>query len=209
MLPSTEDPFPIVQQEVRAAWFALSSDNRSLPSIERERRIQALELDLADLSEAIRIARQDRIRFDISEQELRSREAFVAEIRSNLNSLTGPSQLLDNTRRNHHSSANDAFIGDEMRQQHLIMDQQDEQLDHLASAVERIGVMGRDMHIELEEQGEMLDDLGEEMHDTTSRMKRVRQNLDRFIEEAGPRQFCTIVSLSATFLLLTFLVVFT
>lgn len=89
------------------------------------------------------------------------------------------------------------------------MEQQDGDLDDLAIAVERIGVMGRDMHQELAEQGQLLDHLGQEFDDTRSRMATVHQKLDKFIAETGPRQFCTIVGLFLTFIVLTFLLVVT
>lgn len=214
MTAHSEDPFPLVQADVRTNWAKLSQSLPTLSESQRSKRIQALSYDVQDLSEAVQVARQDRHRFNLSEQELASRERFVREMQSNIvtarNFRTtrtaghGKDELLSQTRR-----ANDAYINDEMMQQEQIMRHQDEQLDELAGAVQRIGNMGRDMHIELEEQGQLLDNLGEEMEDTSSRMKRVRQSLDRFIEETGPRQFCTIVWLSVTFLVLTVLVVVT
>lgn len=89
------------------------------------------------------------------------------------------------------------------------MDRQDEDLGHLAQAVERIGLMGEGMHDELAEQGLMLDELGGELHDTRSRMAKVREKLEGVMAETGPRQFCTIVWLCVTFLVLTVLVVVT
>ena len=214
-----DDPFPLVQREVSSAWASLSQTLSTLPDDDRAARLKSLSDDVQDLADAVQIARQDRLRFNLSEEELASRDRFVRDMQSNLalarsstarSSLTAKASNSSTTQLFPESGAvNDGFMGDEMAHQQQILQQQDEQLDHLADAVQRIGNIGRDMHLELEEQGQLLDNLGSEMEDTASRMKRVRQRLDRFIEETGPRQFCTIVWLSVTFLVLTMLVVIT
>lgn len=206
-----EDPFPIVQEEVRLAWASLSKDFSHISESQFQSRLETLECDVQDLSDAIEVARKDRERFGLSQHEIASRQNFVTDMQRNLAALRRKSVVgapsrsrVDEVRR-----ANDAFIGDEMRQQEILMEHQDVQLGELANAVERIGIMGRDMHQELEVQGQMLDELGGEMDNTFSRVKVVRKKLNDFIEETGPRTFCTILILSVTFIILTFLVVTT
>lgn len=202
---ATEDPFPSVQQEVRAGWKSLSSVAQRLPSAELRKRVSALEADVKDLSDSVHVVKQNRSLFRISEEELASREKFISEMTRNIRNLKPRNQ----PHQNEAWQPNDPFVDHEQQQQELIMQSQDTQLGELASAVERIGVLGRDMHQELEEQGQILDEFGDEFDETTSRMRNVQQKLDRFIAETGPRQFCIIVVLSITFVILTVLVVLT
>ena len=202
---ATEDPFPSVQQEVRTAWKSLSSVAQRLPSAELRKRVSALEADLKDLSDSVHVVKQNRSLFRISEEELASREKFISDMTRNIRNLKPRNQ----PDQDEAWQPNDPFMDHEQQQQELIMQNQDAQLGELASAVERIGVLGRDMHQELEEQGQILDEFGDEFDETTSRMRNVQQKLDRFIAETGPRQFCIIVVLSITFVILTVLVVLT
>lgn len=200
-----EDPFPSVQQEVRTGWKSLSSAAQRLPSAELRKRVSALEADLNDLSDAVNVVKQNRSLFRISEEELASREKFISDMTRNIRNLKPRNQ----SDQNETWQPNDSFVDPEQQQQELIMQNQDAHLGELASAVERIGVLGRDMHQELEEQGQILDEFGDEFDETTSRIRNVQQRLDRFIAETGPRQFCMIVVLSITFVILTVLVVVT
>ncbi|CAN8075514.1 unnamed protein product [Agarophyton chilense] len=207
-----EDPFPIVQEEVRAAWSSLSKDISHISEAQYQSRLQALECDVKDLSDAIQVAKQDRLRFGLSEHEIASRQHFVTDMQRNVLALKKRNELAPSnstSRVEEIRRANDSFIGNEVRQQEMLMEHQDVHLGELANAVERIGIMGRDMHQELEEQGQMLDDLGGEMVDARSKLKAVHRKLNKFIEETGPRNFCTIVGLCITFVVLTLLVVTT
>lgn len=224
-----DDPFPQVQQEVRAAWALLSKE--TLTEAERVSRLEALDQDVRDLQMALDIARAEPERFRLSPADLSTRAAFVNDMgraisaararllitNKDTNSNTklnkkmyGNENGKDNMNMNEADRlANDAFVDDELRAQSLALREQDEGLDELASAVQRIGHLGRDMHAELEEQGELLQDIGGRFDGTLSRMKAVRLRVDRVIQHTGRKQFCTIIWLSITFLILTVLVVMT
>lgn len=222
--PGSEDPFVSVQKEVQGTWDAIALEfdqwnlrSSSGPSPSRdfiENKLHTLEWDLQDLQEAVRVAKQNPSRFKLSPSQVSVRERFVSSMSLNVRKVRaalndgGRDELLGK-REEEARQANDSFIEDQTRQQEQILDEQDEDLGHLADAVERIGLMGHDMHQELAEQGQLLDELGGELEDTRSRMSKVRQKLDAFMAEAGPRQFCTIVWLCVTFLVLTILVVTT
>lgn len=238
-MPPQDDPFPLVQRDVRAAWAALSAHPPPPPS-ERAARLSALQADLADLSTAVDIARADPARFGLTASDLSARSAFVSDMRRAISAYTATpaaaaaastkaalfanhtshnsttttittnnnNQNTSNTTRTA-GDANDGFVADQMRRQTDTLAEQDGHLDELATAVRRIGALGRDMHVELEAQGDMLDGLADGMDGTMSRYKRVRERLDAFVEMAGPRNFCTIVWLSVAFLVLTVLVVLT
>lgn len=219
-----EDPFVSVQKEVQGTWDAISlefdrwnlrSSNRSVASRDFfENKVHALEWDLQDMQEAVRVAKQDPSRFRLTPSQVSARERFVSNMSLNVRKVRdalsggGRDELLGK-RAEETRLANDSFIVDQTRQQDQIMEQQDEDLGHLADAVERIGFMGHGMHQELEEQGQLLDELGGELDHTRTRMAKVREKLDVFMAETGPRQFCTIIWLCITFLVLTILVVVT
>lgn len=233
--PGGEDPFQSVQKEVQESWDAIFAEFQrwaktsaqdavsALPAREAlENKLHTLDWDISDLQEAVRIAREDPTKFRLTPSQLSSRENFVLQMTQNVHQLQATlaasggnddlnrevllSGVAENPRQVEAREANENFINDEMQHQELIMEQQDEDLDHLASAVERIGLMGHEMHQEFAEQGLLLDGLGDDMDNTRTRMSAVREKLDRFIADAGPKQFCTIVGLSITLLVLTVLV---
>lgn len=90
-----------------------------------------------------------------------------------------------------------------------IMRQQDEQLDQLALAVNRIGDMGKEINEELEDQSRLLDDLDESFSGTRARMGDVHSRLNAFIQQTSRGQLCTIAWLSLLFLVLLFLLITT
>lgn len=221
---ATEDPFVSVQKEVQATWDTISSEldrwshHESARAAESrtflENKLHSLEWDLQEMQQAVIVAKQDPSRFKLTIAQVSARERFVSNMSDNARrvrdglSVNGRRELIGK-RAEEVRLANESFIDDQTRQQDQIMEQQDEDLGHLAEAVERIGLMGHDMHQELEEQGQLLDELGSELDDTRTRMAKVRQKLEEFMAETGPRQFCTIVWLCVTFLVLTILVVVT
>lgn len=216
------DPFLAVQAEAEAAWARACDAEARADSEAHIEGLRALEWELGDLAEAARVAEADPARFGISAAEAGRRVRSVAAMRKNVESSLeraekgpplGKDVLLPvgggTADAQAHRRANDTFIQDEMQQQEVMMQRQDEDLDDLASAVERIGLMGHEMHQELAEQGEMLDDLEDDFENTRSRIGAIQNKLDRFIGETSRGQFCTIVGLFFAFILLTFLVVTT
>lgn len=192
LIPLIEDPFPQVQAEVQTKIQRLKSQQSQLPPNKFKSELQTLSHELHDLESALDIARTDPSRFNLSRTELHNRNNVISEMKQSLNSLS-----------------TDEYIEDELGLQTMQMREQDERLDDLSSAVQRIGHLGRDMHDELEQQGQLLDDLDNRFDGTLSRLKAIRQRVDRVIEQTGRKQFCTIVWLSITFLILTILIVVT
>lgn len=194
-----------------------------------ENKLHTIEWDIQDLQEAVSAAKRDPARYQLKPAQISTRERFVQQMMRNIQSVQSALQasnekaadtttkyagrreelfdgVVETARKEEMRQANDAFIDDQILEQERIVQEQDHDLGHLASAVERIGLMGHDMHQELAEQGQLLDELGDDMDNAQHRMANVRGKLDRFIAETGPRQFCTIVGLFITFLILTVLV---
>lgn len=198
-----EDPFHQVQREVQDKWRALNTGPVSarLSAAERAQRMRALEEDVRDLESAVEMARAEPGRFRISAAELERRGRFVRDMRGAL-ARAGDGDDED-------ARARVAAAADHTALQVEAVRQQDEDLDHLSTAVQRIGALGRDMHNELEEQGELLQDLGGHFDGTLSRMKAVHARVHAVMERTGRKQFCTILWLSVIFFVLTVLVVVT
>ncbi|KAJ1446209.1 hypothetical protein M885DRAFT_547392 [Pelagophyceae sp. CCMP2097] len=86
--------------------------------------------------------------------------------------------------------------------------EQDESLGQLSSSIERLGLMGRDIHGELEEQGQLLDDVERAVDKTTETMLFVTKQTDALIKKAGGiKWFALIASLAVVALVLFYLVV--
>lgn len=234
-----EDPFPQVQHEVRTAWTQLSTStmpeserNARLDALDQDVRDLRAALDIAraeptrfrlsfrDISE--RSTFVDEMTRAISaarkkQQQQKQQDAKKTSLTSLLVSDHSHGDSRSHThgdRRNANPQseirdANNAFVNEELSAQAVAIRMQDDDLDDLASAVQRIGDLGRDMHAELEEQGALLEDLGGRFDGTVSRLKAIRHRVDRVMEQTGRRNFCTIIWLSITFFVLTVLVVIT
>lgn len=217
---NNDDPFPQVAQEVRTAYTILAGPSGdSLSDSLFKQRISSLEQDITDLNMTIDIVREDPARFGMTMNELSQRASFISEMRTALITLRSKRgmksanwdeyQNVDAQSGRTGTQPEDEYVDDEQLTQARLLERQDEDLDELASAVRRIGALGRDMHVELEQQGELLDDLGGRFDGTIGRLKSVKDRIEVVMEQTGRRQFCTIVWLTIIFLVLTFLVVFT
>lgn len=222
MAKEGEDPFPQVAREVQATHTYLAGPSGDMLSDQQfSHRVSLLEQDISDLNATIQIVREDPSRFGMTSEELSARASFISEMRGAVTTLRKKRALRSGRRLNEvmapHQGKNDGFRGvpnenfadGEQTTQTQLLQRQDEDLDALASAVKRIGNLGRDMHVELEQQGELLEDLGGRFDGTIGRLKAIRNRVDVVMEQTGRRQFCTIVWLSVTFLVLTLLVVLT
>lgn len=209
-----EDPFPQVQQEVRTRVIELqrglaigggsSRESQPISVQERKRQITHVEQDVNDLRMALDIARTEPERFRLTTEQLNERARFIDDMARSLQTLRH-----NITTNNQSTTRAPSSTNIELRNQEMMLQEQDEELDDLANAVERIGNLGRDMHEELQSQGQMLDDLGGRFDTTLSRMKAVRQRVENFMQQTGRSHFCTIVWLLVAFIATTILIVVT
>lgn len=109
-------------------------------------------------------------------------------------------------RSHRHEPVDEGFAEEEIQVRERLVQEQDEGLEVLGGAVERIGAMGREIHRELNEHGEMMDELGEDMDLTNSRMASVQGKLNQFMSETTRKELCTILWLFIAFIILTVLV---
>lgn len=208
----TKEDTPISKlQQIRSALADISANYSQMPQPQLQSQLRSLETDVHNLPKTAKFSTPSKLGYRVSPYEQEHYQKALREAKQNIQNLRKKSEFMPtlNSRREDARLADEAFIGDEREQQELLIQQQDLELGELANAVERIGIMGRDMHEELDMQGDMLDGLGGDMGTARSRMGNVHKKLDKFIQETGPKQFWTIVILCITFVILTFLVVVT
>ncbi|ROL40879.1 Syntaxin-6 [Anabarilius grahami] len=90
-------------------------------------------------------------------------------------------------------TANSQFIEEQQTQQHLIAEQQDEQLELVSGTIGVLKNMSQRIGQELDEQAVMLDDFSHEMDSTQSRLDNVMKKLAKVSHMTSDRrQWCAI-----------------
>ncbi|XP_071544039.1 syntaxin-6 isoform X1 [Panulirus ornatus] len=98
---------------------------------------------------------------------------------------------------NEADSPNSEFIERTLVQQEMIMNQQDEQLDQIASSMGTLKNMSRQIGQEVDEQAVMLDDFGHEMENTQSKMENTLSKMAKVMHLSNDRrQWAAIGALS-------------
>ena len=87
-----------------------------------------------------------------------------------------------------------------------MMRQQDETLDELDGAVDRVGVIAGAINEELSDQNKMLDELEGDLDDAEERMGMVMGKLSKLLKTKDGCQLWTIVSLTLVLVVLCILV---
>lgn len=209
------DPFEALYGQVRQSLSALEKGRREVLLESESARstvrneLGSLQWDVQDLKEAVSVAAEDPSRFGLSDIEVARRQGLVDALEKDLR--TCEAQVASTPAASNSGAENreKKFAQAENDMQVQLVREQDEQLDDLAVAVERIGAMGKTMHSELQEQGSMLEELEEDFDGTRGRMGDAHARLNRFMKETSRGQLCTIVALVALFLFLAFLLVVT
>jgi syntaxin of plants SYP6 len=231
------DPFDAVRAEVVSSIGALRAEADAWRAGGRGAaaaraavadRLRALDWDLQDLDEAVRVAAADPARFGASAELMRRRQEDVAALRDRVGEVeaeVNAAAPVEAARRRDELLAD--VVGEEggggkgrgmasqtkaqaqAQAQAQMVREQDAGLEDLSAAVRRIGDMGAVMHTELAEQGELLDDLEAGFDHTRHRMASVQGRLDAFVAEASRGQLCTIAVLFFCFVVLTVLLLAT
>ncbi|MPC35121.1 syntaxin-6-like isoform X4 [Portunus trituberculatus] len=98
---------------------------------------------------------------------------------------------------NEADSPNSEFVERTMAQQQMIMSQQDEHLDQIASSMGTLKNMSRQIGQEVDEQAVMLDDFGHEMENTQSKMENTLSKVAKVMHlSSDRRQWAAIGALS-------------
>lgn len=98
---------------------------------------------------------------------------------------------------NEADSPNGEFIESTLAQQQMIMSQQDDHLDQIASSMGTLKNMSRQIGQEVDEQAVMLDDFGHEMETTQSKMENTLSKMAKVMHlSSDRRQWAAIGALS-------------
>jgi hypothetical protein len=97
---------------------------------------------------------------------------------------------------------NTRFIHNEKQKQQMMIKQQDQDLDHLGQAVDRLHNIGKEINTEIKEQQILLDNLDNEISDASSRMDTVMAALQKLLKTKDNCQIWTIVILAIVLVVL-------
>mmetsp|Transcript_39349 Transcript_39349/g.80711 ORF Transcript_39349/g.80711 Transcript_39349/m.80711 type:complete len:180 (+) Transcript_39349:372-911(+) len=101
------------------------------------------------------------------------------------------------------------FVVDTRAQAQMMLNQQDEALDDLDLAVNRVGVMAEEIHEELGQQNKMLTELDDDLADAEEKLGLVMGKLAKLLKTKNKCQLGTILILCLIALILFFLVLYT
>jgi len=97
---------------------------------------------------------------------------------------------------------NSRFLNNEKQRQQQIIKQQDQDLDHLGHAVDKLHNIGKEINTEIKEQQILLDNLDNEINDASSRMDTVMAALQKLLKTKDSCQIWTIVILAVILLVM-------
>ena len=104
---------------------------------------------------------------------------------------------------------NREFVQDNQASASMMMRRQDETLEDLDSAVDRVGHLAGAINVELGQQNVMLEELETDLDEAELRMGLVMGKLSKLLKTKDGCQLWTIISLALVFIVLCFLVFYT
>jgi len=189
--------------------------------------IRTADKQVKDLKGTVDMAYRNRDKFQhISDSELMSRRTFVeemsaeiSEIRTAMDAVAVRRKIEDDeykrTAQDESLGAvtsieksNTSFVRGQQQVTREIISQQDEQLDTLGNAVDRLGNMGRSINDELKTQNRMLDELDRDLDDAGEKMNFVMAKLSTLLKTKDSCQIWTIVILSVILIVIVALTIF-
>uniref|UniRef100_A0A7S3P3R1 t-SNARE coiled-coil homology domain-containing protein n=1 Tax=Amphora coffeiformis TaxID=265554 RepID=A0A7S3P3R1_9STRA len=189
-----------------------------------KRSIKTAESTLKDVQMTVQVIENDRQKFqDISDGELYERRSLVHSSRDRLNktkeemaSEAVKAKMLADERAkairragadslgatNDTQRMNTSFIVDSQARTSLLMQHQDETLDELDAAVERVGNIAGNIHAEIGQQNKMLEEMDDDLANVEEELGMVMGKLGKFLQTRDRGQICIILGLTATALVL-------
>ncbi|TCD70692.1 hypothetical protein EIP91_002067 [Steccherinum ochraceum] len=230
------DPYHAVQQEIQSSLQAAStlrSSHLRIRSTAREdteeltwarnelkATLAALEADLEDLEESVKIVEETGPRmFGLEETEVASRRRYVGHVRNEIEAMraeleTGVRANGSNARPTAGSSRGGSAPGSPppdddqtawaRQEQQMMIRQQDETITTIAGTLntlqEQAGLMGQ----EIGEHNEMLDDLEQGIDRTDSKLSSAMQRMKKFVRQTEETKsgWCIIILIIVLMLLL-------
>mmetsp|Transcript_11445 Transcript_11445/g.25645 ORF Transcript_11445/g.25645 Transcript_11445/m.25645 type:complete len:349 (-) Transcript_11445:209-1255(-) len=194
-----------------------------------KRHIKNAEATLNDLQMTVNLVESKRDQFThIDDGELYDRRTFVqtsaeriAKAKREMSSESVRSKTMADERamaarrvgdmgaRTQAEKETTEFVVDTRAQAQMMLNQQDEALDDLDLAVNRVGVMAEEIHEELGQQNKMLTELDDDLADAEEKLGLVMGKLAKLLKTKNKCQLGTILILCLIALILFFLVLYT
>jgi hypothetical protein len=191
--------------------------------------VRVAEKDVSGLRQAIDVVSANRHKFPlITDAELEGRREFVFtsvaqinEVRTKMESESARDKMAQDEQRakafdvinpaggSPLQNENARFINNQVAEQKYMMGEQDQALDGLSSAVDRLGALGKEVNIELKEQNRMLDELEDDLDDAGNKMNIVTAKLAKLLKTKDGCTIWTVVILTLIFVILLGLVIYT
>jgi len=232
------DPFYLVKEElqdtVKQVDEAYQKWSKMPPSATTEQLGRELEdkcvsilWQVDELDNAVKMSERDLDRFKLTPAEVAERRRWVEATRAGaldmqrrlrearkqatskgdveMGDLADPLSRL----RKQKERENEAFVGSQEQEQHLILARQDEDLEALGKQVGRIGEIGLAIGEELKQQSGILDQVGDDMDGTQSRLKMAQRKVQEIMRKTSGKAQCYIIIalcvVLAVLMLLTFM----
>ena len=192
-----------------------------------KRHIKNAESTFRDLQTTVRMVEKKPDKFpDISNAELSERNNFtilcndrIKRGKDGMNSQIIKTKMLKDQRsftkrrlglaETRSEDEGEKFIENNQASTQLMMEQQDETLDHLDDAVVRVGHMAENIHEELGQQNKKLNELEGDLENAEEQLGMVMGKLAKMLKTKSKWQLCTILTMSAIVIVLLVLVIYT
>jgi hypothetical protein len=198
------------------------------------KELKAAEKDVRGLQVAIEMIEKNRDKFPhIRDSELENRRSFVAELHNVVQDIKARADS-ESVRRKIESDvthskrdaydeslshmsksvnpaerANARFIKEQRLETVSMIGHQDDAIDALGMAVDRLGNLGKEVNVELKEQNIMLAGLDDELDEAGNRMNLVMGSLAKLLKTKDGCMIWTVVILFLILVLLIALVIWT
>jgi len=192
-----------------------------------KRSMKNAESTLKDLQTTIRVVENNRDKYlNIDDSELFDRKKFVSisadrikATKTEISSNESKAKIVSDEKESIQRRKSD--INDQMERENshliqnaqsgaqLMLQEQDETLDELDQAVDRVGTMAGNIHDELGHQNKMLNELEEDMDDVEEKLGLVMGKLSMLLKTKSRCQLAIILIMCLLVLILLFLVVYT
>ncbi|KAJ8608254.1 hypothetical protein CTAYLR_007269 [Chrysophaeum taylorii] len=211
-------------------WEVNTASSSDFKEVKRSlnREVRGADGQLKDLELTIDYVDRDRGSFPhIDDRELEERRKFVSGARAAITSaretISGEKtrQKLDADEAAHLSAtrgaygaktdiemANTNYIHSSHAQTRAVLQEQDENLEQLDGAVDRVHRMAEEIHSELKTQSDLIDNLEGELDETSEKMNFVMSKLSKLLKTKDTCQLLTIVVLTVVLIIMLLLIIF-
>eukprot|EP00922_Rhytidocystis_sp_ex-Travisia-forbesii_P058399 GHVS01086322.1.p1 GENE.GHVS01086322.1~~GHVS01086322.1.p1 ORF type:complete len:249 (-),score=64.47 GHVS01086322.1:152-898(-) len=160
--------------------------------------LRQISFDLEDIKTTIQVVQSNPSRFNVTQQQLQARMKFVAETQSAVHTLQNAVTQKQQPPCSGAASSrvdlrNRQFTDSQREQQQLLLQQQDEHLEELATSADRLHQTAVVINEELEDQQRMLCELDEDIDREAERMSFVMRKMSRLLKTNDTRQLCLIL----------------